>query len=518
MEQITYMLNTFYKKNNLGRFLIAGIIATTLMKLFLMGDGFLAFPDEWRYTASGHVLKEIQAGNLKEAVKIVFSTQGRPMDTAIKIIPNGMQYISARLMGLEYYESANSYPLFFFNFIIFCLTLIVQFKFSHLILKNFNLSLFSVLMFGCLLNSCIYLRHGLPYDTSFLILYFIFYKVLKNSILKNYSFLKSFFFGFFVFAGYLAYPGYFALAASIGLFFFLHDLNKENAIGRIKFSSAYIGGSLSCLLVFELISRLAGTSYINSLQELSGTLNQGSFEECFTFIFKYLLAVEKASGILLISGLAGFTVLCFQKKSLKAENTFILLFSILILIFLMFAGTGYFLHKSVMNGRFLHQFFPFLCLLFAYLHAAAKNKKAALIFVGSFSLIFIINFTAGLIGYQKFSYPRDVAWRHYRKYNPKKVSDYCEMKNSWTVLPITEVELKKFKYKATDRQIIIVNSCSIFPFKKETYSEFRPSNSQKEIFSRPSYINFKGYQLEGNSIEERSWIDLLNLPIKVFIE
>lgn len=71
----------------------------------------LAFPDEIRYIISGKILKEFQTGNLYGALENVFSTQARPADTLIKTIPNIIQYLTAKIFGLEYYETKNSYGL-----------------------------------------------------------------------------------------------------------------------------------------------------------------------------------------------------------------------------------------------------------------------------------------------------------------------------------------------------------------------------------------------------------------------
>lgn len=511
------IFHPLFKKGFLHNFLLLCIIATALLKLSLVGNGFLAFPDEWRHIASGHVLKEVQAGNFHKAIETIFSTQGRPVDTLIKIIPNGMQYVSAKIFGLEYYESANSFPLFLFNFLIFCLTLFVHFNFSKLILKDTNLSLFSVLIFGSLVNSYIYLRHGLPYDTSLFILYIVFYKVVKLTQEKKFSYRKVFLLGFFAFFGYLAYPAYLLLYAIIGLIFFFNDLTKDGIISRIKYSLMYILGSISCFALFELTSRMVGTSYLKSSQELSETLNQGSFEECFSFLFKYLFEVEKVAGVLLIIGLIAFVgVSIFKIKKIETTQ---LIFITITFIFLLFAGAGYFFEKVILTGRILHQFIPFICIFFVYvIHEILKRTEILKVTTITLSLIFIGNFIFQFIEYKKYAYPRDVSWRYYKQYYPKEITDFCEMGNSWSVMPITNIELEKFNDRSTEHRITIINACTIFPFEVESYSEFKPTVNQKMIFSESSYINFKGYQFEGKNIEERKNVDSLNLPVKIFID
>lgn len=494
------------------------IIFVTLIKLNLIGNGFLAFPDEWRHIAAGHVLKHLQSGEFKSALVTVFSTQGRPVDTIIKTIPNGFQYISAQILGLEYYESANSFPLFLFNFIVYCLILIVHYKFSKLILKDKTWILFSVLVLGCLANSYIYLRHGLPYDTSLLLLYFAFYKVLKTSENKNFNTSKALFFGFFTFFGYLAYPGYFLLFVIIGLVFFFNNLEKNELNKRIKLSLVYGIGSLICLVIFEGLSRIAGTSYLASSQELSGTLNQGSFEECFSFLIKYLFQVEKLTGIFILLGILFFAFLIIKNR--KKLETIHLIFIITALIFIVFCGAGYFFQKVILSGRVLHQFFPLLVLFFVFAcreFIPKENTKS--IAIGVFSLLFIGNFGIQFWEYKDYSYPRDVSWEFYKKYHPKEITSVCEInKNSWDILPIESDILEKFADKKTNHIMKIVNSCSIYPFPGlENYSEYQPPKNEKLLFSKSSYLNFVAYKFEGYSIQDRENVGLANLKTKVYI-
>ena len=87
-----------------------------------------------RYCQSGRALQHLSELKIGAAIKDIFSTQGRPADAVIKIIPNAIQYVTAHIFSLNSYESKNSYPLFIFNFIIYCFILIIHFKFSYLLL------------------------------------------------------------------------------------------------------------------------------------------------------------------------------------------------------------------------------------------------------------------------------------------------------------------------------------------------------------------------------------------------
>lgn len=508
----------FLKNDFLCNFLFFSIILMTGIKLFLIGNGFLNFPDEWRHIASGHVLKHLQHGDFENAIRTVFSTQGRPVDTIIKMIPNSFQYISAQIFGLEYYESDNSYPLFLFNFFIYCLILQLHYKVSNLFFKEKVWCLFSVLILAGLSNSYIYLRHALPYDCSLLILYYIFYRVLKISNTKNFTWKNSFFLGFFAFVGYLAYPGYLLIFAIIGLVFSFNNLSKKELFLRIKWSAVFIAGSITCLTFFEATSRAVGVSYLESSRELSGTLNQGSFEECFSFLFKYLIEVEKITGVLLILGLVLFPLILAKKYYAKIKlDSIQLVFIMAALIFLLFAGAGFFYHKTVFSGRVLHQFVPLICIFFTYsLSVILVRLKKYKIIIFSFSILIICNFYVEFNEYKNYSYPRDVSWRYFKKYYPKEITGVCEMGNSWSIMPITDSELEKFSSVLTNCNLEIINSCTTYPFDFKTYSKYQ--NKGTVLFSGLHYLNYKGYQFETYKIEERREIDSVKLQINVILK
>ena len=352
-------------------------------------------------------LSELKIG---AAIKDIFSTQGRPADAVIKIIPNAMQYVTANIFSLNYYESKNSYPLFIFNFIIYCFILVIHFKLSYLLLKDNFLALISVLLYSTLTNSYLYLRHALPYDMSLLIFYLAIYKIAIYTEENSLSFKKSLLIGIFSFLGFLVYPGYFPLFI-VGLFIlFFNNLSKQNILKKIYYSSYYILGGLLCLFIFEKIGRLVGRSYILDAIGLSKTITQGSFEESFVFILKYLFEVEGLTGIiLLISLFIFFIIMLYQikNKRFKQYSLISLLGIALLGMYLAYAFAGYFLHKVVFYGRLLHQYLPFICIFSIYainellIRITRKNQLILCVI----SIIFIVNFGFNFINLIRMRIP-----------------------------------------------------------------------------------------------------------------
>lgn len=494
------------------------IIIVSLLKLGLVGKGFLAYPDEQRYLASGKMIESLHNLDFQSFTAHLFSTQGRPGEAILKMIPAGFQILTAKLFGYQLYESDNAFPLFIFNYIIYCLILLVHYKFSLHFLKDKFLSLFSVLVFACLIASYISLRHADPYDCSLLILYYIFYKIVKYDI-KN---KKLFLYGFIAFFGYLCYPGYISLFMAIPMTLFLNGVSKDNLYLKIREVIIFGSGSFLCLCLFELASRISiGKSFIGLSYMLSTSITQGSFEECFSFLFKYLYQAEGGNGLLLIIGLLLFIIVFlyqFKEYKIQSSPTIYIVFLSLFLLFISYAALGYYFHKVVFYARLLRQFMPFIVLFSVFSiqtilnHFNIKNlAKNSIVFCLAF--YFSINFYFILIDYKTYFYPKDVAWDIYNTYHFKNYNQVFEYKNSLNSFP----ELPHAKQSQIKNDFVFVNFCVVYPFNDiENYKVYQNQKNYNLIFSGTDCLGFKAYQFEGYNIEARENIDKTRMKIKVY--
>jgi hypothetical protein len=509
--------------------IIACIIFMTVHKLTLIGSGFLALPDEMRYVAAIDVLQYLSKLKIIPAIDALFSTQARPAETLVKMIPAAVQYISSKVLHLNLLESRNTYPIFIFNFIIYCCILRYHFNISNILLKDRLLALVSVLFFSALTNSYLYLRHALPYDESLLIFLIVIYKVLIYNENKQFSFKKTFFLGFFAFFGYMVYPGYFPLyIVSAGLFFFL-ELDKNNFLEKVYQATTYTLGSLFCLGIFEGLSRVAGGSYIADALSISGSITQGSFEESYSFIVKYLFEVEGVmGGVLLFGVFLYYSILIFSFRKSIVNKRLFLLGIFLIGIYFTYASIGYFFHKMIFYGRLLHQYMPFICLfsVFAFNEIILKLAPKIPIFskcemiLSLFSLVFLINYCLNYWAYTAFAYPRDMAWAVSEKYQLKDIDNICEHADCWSLVPVEEDKILRGSARRDTLKpdIIFVNACYFYPFDDlKKYQPYYPSSAYILVDSQRHFANCKAYQYEGYSIKERQNLDSVNFHVRRFI-
>jgi hypothetical protein len=519
-----------YSKQPLKYLLITIIVLITVIKLELIGTGFMAFPDEVRYCQSGIAFQDLSNLKLFAAGKAIASTQGRPADALLNLIPITLQYITAHIYNLNYYESQNSHIVFICNFIIYCLILLVHFRFSKLLLNDSYLALASVVLFSTLTNSYLYLRHALPYDMSLLIFYLVIYKIVIYTEENSLSFKKSLLLGICSFFGFLVYPGYFPLFVVALFILFFYKLSKEDFFKKLYYSSCYIVGSILCLIIFEKMSRFVGGSYILDAIGLSKTINQGSYEESFVFILKYLFEVERLTGIILLISLL---IYCFlmvyqiKNKTFKQHSLIMLLGIAFIGMYLTYASAGYFFHEVVFYGRLLHQYFPFICIFSIYaineLLTKITRKPELILFL--ISIIFIVNFGFNLINYNSFFYPRDICWQLSKANDLNALGNNIEYDDDrWSLMPKGK-ELKYYDIRGTLTRSfhdikLIGNSFGgrIYIVRDLTkYHIFNPNDDYHLLDKKPSFINFKAYQYDsGANAIERHQMDKYSEQIEIY--
>ena len=253
---------------------------------------------------------------------------------------------------------------------------------------------------------------------------------------------------------------------------------------------------------------------------LSKTITQGSYEESFVYILKYLFEVEGLTGIILLISLPIFCfIMVYQikNKPFKQYSLIMLLSIALIGMYLTYASAGYFFHKVVFYGRLLHQYFPFICIFSIYsinelLIKITRKNELILIII---SIIFIVNFGFNFINYNSFSYPRDICWQLVKANKLNYVGNCFEYDDRWPVMPkgkeliyydIRGKRINSIQYIILDGNsfngpIYLVNDLT-------KYHIFNPNDNYHLLESKPSFMNFKAYQYDsGANMIDRHYMD-----------
>ena len=495
--------------------LYISIAWVNLYKFVLIRQGFLTEPDERRYLMTWSFLKHLLQGDLQGAFHAVFSAQGRPASIILHSIPASLQFISAKIRHLELFETQNFDVVFVYNLTINFITLYVLYRLFQLIFNNKILSLTGILFYSILVNNFSYLRHIYPYDESLFLFIYLVYRLVNAYLNKpDFDVKFSFWTGSLAFLGFLIYPAYYLSFMAVYILFNLLIWHKKLSLKSwLTLNSIYIAGSVSILLIFEALSRFGQASYLYNIRHLSGTVNQGDYKEAYSFIVKYFWQVEQFTGLILLAGIAIFSILFFKVNIPAKKLTGMIVLSFLI-PYLIFTTSAYFLHNLVMMGRILHQF-VFVIILINVFILQILNTKFQKYVILTLAFLLSIQFYSQIQTYLSISYPRDAYWQYLKTYPLSHIKQISEYDNSWSNLPqkMNGIYINPNKQDS----ITIVNGQYFFPVDAaDKYHTYQPKNDKKLIFNRLHFINYKAYQFEAFKIKERALIDSLQFHIKIY--
>jgi hypothetical protein len=481
----------------------------------LISSGMFAFPDESRYDGSLRALFNLRKLDLNGFLHAIFSTDARPGDAFIRIISAFLQRLSTKLFNIDFFDPHNTYPIFVFNYIIHLSILVIHYKLSKRFFKEQLPALLSVLIFSSLTNSYFYLRHALPYDSSLLLLYFVLYQFTKYYNLHQITNKRLFNWGLIMTIAYLIYPGYSLFFASLSMVLLIMLYFEEGFIKSIKSFLIYIFSVCFVMVLTEILSRIGGVPYFGGIIV---QITQGSFEESFSFIIKYLIQVEGLTGGILICGLAIYIIsLIYNSRKLDFKAISVITFFCFGSIFIFWATLGYF-NKVVFYGRLIHQFIPLIC-IFAILPLdkliISNRQKYLVLGIGTIATCVIISFSMHLKNYLNIAYPRDTYYSFVKQGTNHR--ELTEFNNIWDFRYYYRNKTNnntETNNKGAD--IILLNNYFYYPFKNVEQTDTFISNDYKIIYSKLHFLNFKAYQFEGYDIEARKNFDYYNLHIKVY--
>jgi hypothetical protein len=486
----------------LRKLIVILIILSLVAKVFLLGKGYLSIPDEFRHISSQNAVEYLRKGEVKQAAKQLFDVQGRPGLTLVGMIPAAFQNIVANGLKVGYNGIEAAWVIYIFNFVIFLTILFLIFRIALLFSIPDKIALLVVLLYSVSINGYIYLRHVFPYDFSLMLLLFALWFFASKKASWNYR--HGFIFGLITSFAFIVYPGYFPIVFALGFFYSIVLFSKFRFNLLIRHSLISAAGGVLMFAFFELLSQYSGTSYLLDMQKTGEMITQGSFEESFSYVFKYLWQAEFPLGTLyLISLFLGtfFLVKDFRKATNKDINY---LYLSVFMVFVIYAALGQVFHKMVFYGRLVHQFYPFLTLLFGYL------LQKIFLLRPQWPIDSVIGFTAiaalflslpNHFAFAKVYYPREIIDKVKPFESNYQIVSFCERKtnieNSFGIN-------NDVKYKAKSK-LFLINCCyPTGPDMSGDFSKFVPPNSVSLLFSYNHFINLTAYQFEGGNIEKRA--------------
>lgn len=359
-------------------------------------------------------------------------------------------------------------------------------------------ALLGVFLAGTLLNTNLYTRHILPYETSLLFHLISIYIVLAPKV----SYKKIFFAGFFCALGYFNYYGNFVLLFIAWVLLMLVDRGSF----KRKILSTFLL-SLPCFLFLfflEWVSSLTQQSYMDFLIFFSKTVYHGSTEEGLVYIFRYFSLVEGYWGVFLLVisfGAIFYSVFYKNVISIPAKR----LFQIAVFFYIVYGLQAVLTGGMVFYGRVLHLYYPFLIIgVLLIINVYPKTRRFFL--VGAFvNFLFVIN------NLNSISYPRTIKYEKglfelddniEYKYEIRPIIVYDENKSyvdTSIIWPI--IKMQKIKPSETHKgQLLLLNFCFFYNYPDDivlnSYQKYKPNEKLQLLYSGSHFMSHPAYTFE----------------------
>ena len=388
------------------------IVTILILRITLLGRGLISLMDERRYFLTLQAVKHFSQGHFVQGIVALNSTQGRPGDAYIRLIPAVVQAAIFKVFHINTNTPTSLITAAWVNWGILILNTFLFYKIAKVLFDN-KWSRIAVIIYVCLINTNIYMRHILPYDTSicfFLLALWLVVKDYKGTLFTKRS--PAFKIGVFSGIAFVIYPGYFLAPAIVGLMMIELPITRSSLQRLLVRGTVYVFGVVVVILTCEIIARLGGLSYLMSGSKLSSTITQGDFSAGYSFAAAYLIDIESALGCLLLLLLLWSLGSLLSPIRLRTAETTefrerrVLLTLVLMLSWFYYASLVYLGHKLVFYGRILHLFMPMLVLVCIYGIAHVKHSGFRYLVI----IISVVSFLAFFRDYSKVVYAKDVAF------------------------------------------------------------------------------------------------------------
>lgn len=516
------MTKLLQKKNFI--FFFIGILA--IYRLTLIDKGVFSFYDETRYEAALNAVERIGHLDFSGFCYEISNTDGRPGDVITRMPPALLQYGILKICNIPLQNPCSLLVPILFNVLI---SLLISFLFYQITLLLFNTDYFIAVIgttiFSLLVTNNLYIRHILPYDTSLLfalyILYFLFKKYTQNN--QAISLRSVEIIGFLTGFQYCIYPGHYYFAVLFGALIFF--LDKECFFSKEKTKKIFhYGLAIGVVLVFfQALSMVGNNSFIAGSTRISQTITQGSFEEGFVFLGKYLLQVEKPIGYILLPAILIYIFLSISRVYKNDINYFrnqgvLELIVLIMLVGYIFHGSlSAVFNKMVFHGRIIHIYFPFVVWATLAILEMIKNKLYKKISYYSFVVISVISFIIFNSQYYSLAYPRDVLYDKgvniYTSVYPEHfIAETPMVFPYYSPPPLDSISLKPY---TTGKYYTVVNSCFFYPV-YDQFTPYRPSTNEKLLFEGEHFLGFLAYSYEGHNIHDRNLLQERKYKVKIY--
>lgn len=478
-------------------------------RMALIGTGCLDDTDELTYVSMSEEYDNLIAFKLERWGKIIYSEDSNPPEVAFRTIQTTFVRAFCRFSGLPPLHPKALYVINMFNVLVSLGILLV----FYAILRRLNFSnlssLLGVFLLGTLVNSNIYVRHILPYDSALLLQLLTVFILISNPVKKR----KILIAGACCAIGTANYVGYF-------MFLFIHIalllLGNGSPVKKAQRTALFFLPMAVMTLMFEVCSRSIDMSYIKYLLWFSSTVYHGSYSEGLNYVFIYFHLVEKLWGITLLLLFFAGVIYSVRISGWNKSRQFLFLG---ILSYLIYGCYAYFFHGMVFYGRLLHMYYPFIILgvvVFVDKQKMVSNK----ILVPALFIAAFINYAMIIKDLNEIAYPRNSIYeQNISEAKGVTISyenellcglDYKE-REMLRIISNTPSDLKPGVY-------LLLNFCFFEHYPDsfmQTYHRYEPQKNDSVLFEKKHFMSHPAYTFEYCTKEGRKFFLEKDLKLKI---
>ncbi|MBI4550157.1 MAG: hypothetical protein HY714_04455 [Candidatus Omnitrophica bacterium] len=513
----------------------------------LIDRGAMAIPDEMQYWEAGDALeklifdRDLRGGFSHLGGKTsLYGSTDKPGHITLRLVPMALQGAVWKLSGGVQERDPQTgmvkggihfrNPDFMkiplgFNALLSLALLLVFYKITVLLFGAGPVAAVAALIYGLLANSNIYVRHILPYDPGLLFFMLALYQALKRREEQGGwpSFKTCICAGLITGYAFTVYPGYYVMPVLI-LSVLLLGPNRPVVSGlQIGRALAFGLSSLAVMSFYEISARIGGLTYFGNLLNLSQT-QHGSFEEGFSYLPKYMAAVESFNGLFLMIFSASFFAL-FLLRRLGVPKTAAPATAPVFPWIAWIALAGFVFHAVrtlqghwVFYGRVLHMYMPFMVwtALAAMLSLPWERMRRILVY-GAAPVLSVLCFVSFAWSYQQVAYPMDVLYK--LGINTGLVPPHRLVYESRPYIQFMSPPPRNFEtgepYTA-EKDYTLVNFCFFYLLEGLDYKPYAPPPDAKLVYSGLHYNMYPAYIYEGGTMHERELLKRRNYRVSVY--
>lgn len=482
-----------FEKLKKNYFLIIVLVLLMIGRGSIANQGFLDDSDEVDYYASEIAFDAFKKGDLTAVSATLPLTEGKPTETFIKMLLVPLHRAYSGIIQKPVYTQ-NALQFFgFYNMLIHLLLLTTVYLIFIKLGHCSDIAALSILALGIFINYNIYVRHLLSYDLGLL---FFLCSLLSFIDAQNKNKINYRWVGFWAGLGFTTYHGYFMMLFILAILMaWQQNFQRKNTL-RSYFSFAQT--FLSIIVGYELFYALSGNSFIADALKISGSINQGSFSEGFTFLFKYFYQVEGFFGVFILSFgfFAALKISLIRLEKTLSQKIVLLAFA----AWLLYVFAVLFLMKLVFYGRIIHFFYPFIMLsILEILKPYLPIEKSK---IWGIAVLLCVQYYFNLKSLNSFTYPRKVLndWGLFDKYAQNVNMNFLTELNfpENYIHDPRNILLGMIPNRLPPGDYDIINTCFFDHHPDRFIQAYRPYeiDSNEIIFSKLHFMSYPAYTFE----------------------